>query len=221
MPPEENTSTADGSQQQQNANAGGQTAANDPIAGAATQTAQTTEAQQQQQTTQQQGRQSGQQQAAAETESDKKFTQGDLDKYLNQRLGKKLRAELIKRGIDPDAKDGESTTKPTVDSVAKERDDALSKLRVYEAAEQVEEFITDKRNNAQVRNMRGLLRLIRSDYEFDDDGKVTNLKELIAEAKRDAPELFGAPASSVDAGAGGNGAVGASMNDLIRRAAGR
>lgn len=210
----DDTNSTAGESQTTDANAGGQ-AAGDSTTGAATQTA-STEAEQQQQT---------QQQSQSQTTDDDKVTKAEAkrqaEELVTKTVKRKLRAELIKRGIDPDAQDGEQTTKPTVDSVTKERDDAIARVRVFEAAEQVEEFIADKRNNVQVRNPRALIKFIRADYQFDDDGKVTNLKELIADAKRDAPELFGIATGSIDGGAGNGATLGADMNSLIRRAAGR
>lgn len=67
-------------------------------------------------------------------------------------------------------------------------------------------------------------RLVKESLDFDDDFDVTNLTSVMAEAKKDAPELFKA---STGKGGGGtrdeNGAKSgnASMNSWIRRAAGR
>jgi hypothetical protein len=82
--------------------------------------------------------------------------------------------------------------------------------------------VSDKRNAVQVKNVRALVRFIEHDFQYDDDGKVTNLKELVTQAKGEAPELFGSTAGSADGGAGAqsqNG--GGDMNAQIRRAAGR
>jgi len=203
---DDNTTTADESKDS-TSNADGKQA-DDSKTGADTQAAKTTEAKQDK-TTDDPG------------ESDKKFTQADLDSYLSKRLGKKLRAELIKRGIDPDAKEGDSGTKPTVDQLSKRAEDAEQRLRVFEARDQLETFISDKRNNVQVRNVRGLFKYIKDDLEFDDEGNVTNFREVLAQAKNEASELFGQPVRSIDAGAGARQNGAADMNSLIRHAAGR
>ena len=210
--PDDNTSTANGSQNQ-DANAGGQQAA-DSNAGAGTQTAQSTEGKQQ---TQQQ-QQTNQQQTAdnSDTNSDKKFTQEDLDKYLTQRLDKKLRKELIKRGIDPDEKDTGKDAKPTVETVTKERDDIAARLRIAEARDQLESFVADKRNNLTVSNVRGLFKYIKDDLEFDEDGKVTNFKDVLAQAKVEAGEFFRAAVGSADGGRGNGQVANVDMNALIR-----
>jgi len=151
-------------------------------------------------------------------EPEKMFTQADVDRIVRERLQRE-----VKKGIREELKklsgDGDDKDKPTVESIARERDTLLRENRIYKAADEVEAYVSDK--NIKVRNMRGLLKFIRSDYQFDDDGKVANLKELIAEAKRDAPELFGVNAGSADGGAGNGYPVGADMNTLIRQAAGR
>lgn len=62
------------------------------------------------------------------------------------------------------------------------------------------------------------------DLEFDDKNNVTNLKEIKEMAKKDFPELFKAKAKGdIDAGDDGDKKkdTGGSMNDLIRRKAGR
>jgi hypothetical protein len=58
--------------------------------------------------------------------------------------------------------------------------------------------------------------------EFDDKGKLVNLKDLIAEVKDIAPELFQKrPGRSDSADGVSSSPLGQSMNDVIRRAAGR
>ena len=65
-------------------------------------------------------------------------------------------------------------------------------------------------------------RVIRSDLEFDDDGKPSNLKALIDDLKQTTPHLFKAASTRVDGGAGTGSNPGKSdMNAMIRQAAGR
>ncbi len=72
-------------------------------------------------------------------------------------------------------------------------------------------------------NPKAVVRLAHSiGLEFDKDGKLTNLKDLIAEAKDIAPELFPKRPGPANGGDGnGTSPVGQSMNDVIRQAAGR
>lgn len=65
-------------------------------------------------------------------------------------------------------------------------------------------------------------RVLKSDLDYDEDGEVTNLKDLIDDLKQTTPHLFKAKAGAADAGNGtrqsANG--GATMTQLIRQAAG-
>jgi hypothetical protein len=205
---DDNTTTADESKDS-TSNADGKQA-DDSKTGADTQAAKTTEANDNK---------------LDKSGDDKLYTEAEAKKRAEDLVSKtvmrKLRAELIKRGIDPDAKEGDSSTKPTVEQLSKRAEDAEQRLRVFEARDQLETFISDKRNNVQVRNVRGLFKYIKDDLEFDDEGNVTNFREVLAQAKNEASELFGQTVRSIDAGAGARQNGAADMNSLIRHAAGR
>ena len=117
---------------------------------------------------------------------------------------------------------GEKEGQPSVEELQQRSEAAQRDLRFYQARDQVEDFISDKRNNAQIRNVKAFCRYFKDDFTFDDEGKVANLKELHARAKVETPELLGQTPSSIDGAAGGNGQVPATgdMNRLIRQAAG-
>jgi hypothetical protein len=67
-----------------------------------------------------------------------------------------------------------------------------------------------------------LWRLIKDDVELDEKtGKVTNLKDLVATAKELDEDLFPKRPGGGDGGQGNGSPVGTSMNDMIRRSAGR
>jgi hypothetical protein len=64
-------------------------------------------------------------------------------------------------------------------------------------------------------------KLIKDDIEFDDDGKATNVADLIKATKSDSPELFGEVKKETrkgDGGNRGNATSGNDMNDAIRKA---
>ena len=68
-----------------------------------------------------------------------------------------------------------------------------------------------------------IYRVIKSDIEFDDNGKPTNLSALIDDLKQLSPNLFKVEPKRIDGGAG-NGTkpkTSDSMNSFIRQAAGR
>jgi hypothetical protein len=58
--------------------------------------------------------------------------------------------------------------------------------------------------------------------EYDDDGKIANLRDVIAESKERLPNRFPKRPGSGNGGEGGHSShAGISMNDIIRRAANR
>jgi len=66
-------------------------------------------------------------------------------------------------------------------------------------------------------------RLVKENLEFDSEYEVTNVAALLAEAKKDAPELFKAPTGKGDGGSrdeGGRKKTGNGMNSWIRQQAG-
>lgn len=111
---------------------------------------------------------------------------------------------------------GEKEGEPTIEDLKKANSDKDTELRRYRARDQVEDFVGDKRNQVQVRNMKALIRYVEHQFEYDDNGKVTNLKELLTAAKSEVPELFGGTSSSIDAGNGARQVPVVDMNALIR-----
>lgn len=116
---------------------------------------------------------------------------------------------------------GEKDGQPSVEEIQRRADEAESSLRTYRAKDQLEDFISDKRNAITVKNPKAVFKYIKDDLEYDDEGKVTNFKDVLSRAKAEAPELFIPVTGSVNAGAGGHSAVGVDMNRELRRAAGR
>lgn len=117
---------------------------------------------------------------------------------------------------------GDKDGQPSVEELQRGVDDAKRDLRFYQARDQVEDFIADKRNQANVRNIKAFCRYFKDDFTFDDEGKVSNLKDLYTRAKVETPELLGIATSSID-GAAGNGSpaiADGDMNKLLRSAAG-
>jgi hypothetical protein len=71
---------------------------------------------------------------------------------------------------------------------------------------------------AGARNGLLLFRAVEEKLELDEKGQPKNLDEVIKEARRDYPELFGAAAKgNANGGAGQNLSARPSMNDLLRR----
>lgn len=118
---------------------------------------------------------------------------------------------------------GEKEGQPSVEELQQRTEATERDLRFYKARDQVEDFVTDKRNQANIRNVRAFCRYFKDDFAFDDEGKVSNLKDLYTRAKVEAPELLGMGTGSIDGAAGNNNPAfsGADMNSRIRHAAGR
>lgn len=185
------TSSADGQQ------------AADSTTGAATQTAQSTEASEKTDTTK------------TETEIDENSPK--FKAALTRAIQAKL-PQLQKQARRDVAKElsGEQEGEPTVEQLKSQIDGANTELRRYRARDQVEDFVGDKRNQLQVRNMKALIRYVEHQFEYDDNGKVTNLKELLTAAKLEVPELFGGQSSSIDAGNGARQQPALDMNAWMR-----
>lgn len=112
---------------------------------------------------------------------------------------------------------GEKDGQPSVEELQRGKETAETSLRFYQARDAVEDFTADKKNAAPIKNVRAFCRYFKDDFEFDDKGKVTNLKDLYTRAKLETPELLGTGAGSIDANAGANGQPGVQdMNALLR-----
>lgn len=111
---------------------------------------------------------------------------------------------------------GEKEGEPTVEELKTKLTSQESRLRVFEARDQLETFVSDKRNQIHVNNFRGVFKLIKDDLKFDDEGNVTNFKDVLGAAKLDAPEMFRGSSSSIDAGNGARQMATTDMNALIR-----
>lgn len=111
---------------------------------------------------------------------------------------------------------GEKEGEPTVEDLKKQNADKDVELRTYRAKDQLETFAADKRNQITISNYRGVFKLIKDDLQYDDEGKVTNFKEVLASAKSEAPEFFRGQSSSIDAGNGSRQQSAMDMNALIR-----
>jgi hypothetical protein len=113
---------------------------------------------------------------------------------------------------------------------AKERAEAAEKLanettvRIRELT--AKDVIRDAAIEAGGKRPAAIFELVKSKLAYADDGSISNVKDVIAQAKKDVPELFGVSANG-NAGQGnaGQGAAGGApandMNALIRRAAGQ
>ena len=143
----------------------------------------------------------------------KTFTQDDLDRLL----AKTRREEKTKY-----EKELENAQKSEVERLKADLAERDAKLAERETKDEVTSFL---QKNGCKRPEAAFL-LVKSSISRGKDGKIENLKEVIAEAKELAPEFFDdtkARPGGADAGAkqdGGTKSVGQAFNDAIRQAAG-
>jgi hypothetical protein len=133
------------------------------------------------------------------------FTKDDVDAAVDRALKARDAADKKK---EKDAQLSEE------ERLKQRAESAETALRTREARDVVERAAKD----AGAATPAKIYRLYRDEIEFDDKGKPSNLKDLIATAKREYPEEFGKRSSgSADGGEGrGGSSTGRSMNDLIR-----
>jgi hypothetical protein len=72
------------------------------------------------------------------------------------------------------------------------------------------------------RNPQAVYRLVKDELDVDKEGKITNLNDVLTQAKADYPELFGPkPSGSANGGEGAHQKPQFDMNTAIRQSAGR
>ena len=117
----------------------------------------------------------------------------------------------------------EMAQKSDLERLIAERD-SLKELTAAQEAQLrrtlTETAVRDAAEGAGARNGRLVWKLVKDDLEVSETGEVTNLADAIAQARKDAPELFG-PSGRSDAGKGqGASHTAPTMTDLIRQRAG-
>lgn len=128
-------------------------------------------------------------------------------------------ANLAKERKDWEKKvaDAEKKAKMTEDEKLKaERDEALAGLRERDTRDSVIEAA----GAAGVKNAKLFYNAYKSDFETDDKGKITNLKEVLDAAKTESPELFTAapqPQGSADGGTGKDNNTGGLTKEQIEK----
>lgn len=173
--------------------------------------------------TENQGEQTGSTEGNEREEGESKGGDAALRSALQKERDARKDAERTLKDAQKRLNDLEGKDKTAVERLTKERDDALKDLEDRAAKYRnvlAEQAVRDAAAEAGARNVKAVYRYIKDDLDVDDDGTVTNLDKVIKDAKKEAPELFGAGAGKADGGRGGGGEAPTSMNDLIRRRAG-
>lgn len=143
----------------------------------------------------------------------KSFTQDDLDRLL----AKTRREEKAKY-----EKELENAQKSEVDRLKADLAERDAKLSERDTKDEVTTFL----KTSGCKRPEAAFLLVKSSISRGRDGKIEDLKGLLAEAKQLAPEFFDDSKTrpgSADAGPkqdGGTKSVGQAFNDAIRNAAG-
>ena len=143
----------------------------------------------------------------------KSFTQDDLDRLL----AKTRREEKAKY-----EKDLENANKSELERLKADLAEKDAKLAERDTKDEVTSFL----QKSGCKRPEAAFLLVKGSISRGRDGKIEDLKALLAEAKQLAPEFFDdskARPGGADAGAkegGGTKSVGQAFNDAIRSAAG-
>ena len=136
-----------------------------------------------------------------------------------------LRKQLESRLKGQGEQRGEEKQQP--DALAEMRRE-LDNLRTERRRERIERQVIDAAGRAGAKADKALriVRLYADDLDVDDEsGAITNLDDVIAQAREDEPGWFGVARGSGDGGTGQRGNAkpdpNAAVNALIRKAAGR
>ena len=148
-------------------------------------------------------------QSSAQTE-ELKFSQSDLDRLL-AKTRREERAKFDKQINDAQLSENERLKTD------------LAKVQLELRNRDAEETLVRAVKSAGGDDPETIVGWIRSrlSLEFAEDGKISNIRELLQEAKDRIPARFPKRSGSANGGDGKSSSVGQSMNDLIRQASGR
>lgn len=134
----------------------------------------------------------------------------EADAAANMPKTQKELDALIKKRLDRQEKSLKSKFTKDLKKVTDQKD--LSEIELEKKkAEGLADRITDKnfllaaRDAGATSGQDKLLRLYKADFETDEDGEILNIEDVLADAKKDFPELFGKKRGSANGGAGGGG----------------
>lgn len=163
------------------------------------------------------GQQGGDGQGGDQSKGAKMLSQDEVNKLIEERLTR------AKSKWDKDAQTAAEKQKeaelPEIEQLRKrleaaerDRDSLRAVKRDGESREAVRSAA--KRLGATDDSVNAIYRMVKTDIEFDDEGKATNLADILAEAKQIAPQLFKPIVGKGDGGAGAHGK--AKGNDWLR-----
>ncbi len=81
--------------------------------------------------------------------------------------------------------------------------------------------ITDAATKLNAISLKAVIAMVTPDLDYDDDGEPTNVTALLAQLKKDEPQMFKASQGSGDGGKGQDRASKTDINTALRGVAGR
>lgn len=165
------------------------------------------------------GQQGGSGQQGSQSAAGKMLSQDEVNKLIEDRLTR------AKSKWDKDAETAAAAKAekelPEIERLRKqlerlesEKNELAAKTREADGREAVRTVA--KRLGATEDSLNAVYRMVKSDIEFDDEGKPKGIDALLAEAKQIAPQLFKPTVGKGDGGAGNNGK--AKDGDFMRAA---
>lgn len=151
------------------------------------------------------------QQTPAQTPSEKTFTQADVDRIVQNRLKSAVKAELKKL-----TGDGEVTVEDLQRQLSEER----TERQKLSARQSVREYLTDPKHKLNIPTdaVSEVEELVSAKLEYDDEGKPSNLKDVVESLKSRLPRLFANTQTDINANNGRNTSVGPTdMNAFVRQ----
>lgn len=145
----------------------------------------------------------------------------DLPSWAQKEIRDLRREAAAQRTKAQQFEDRDKSDLQKAQDAAKRFEDAAKEGDVKLRALQTEQAVRDAAAAAGARNPKLIYRAVKDDLEFDGDGTITNLDAVLKDAKKTAPELFGAASGKADGGQGGSDRnEPSSMNALLRQKAG-
>jgi hypothetical protein len=145
-----------------------------------------------------------------QAQTDKTFSQADLDRIVANRVKSGVKAELKRLT-------GDTEGVITVESLQQQLNEERTARQRVEARQEIRTVISDAKLNVPATNHAAIEELVHSRLEYGTDGKPTNLADAIASVKSLAPTLFTNAPTNINAGDGRktqNGPV--DMNSWVR-----
>lgn len=117
---------------------------------------------------------------------------------------------------------GEGEGMPTVQELQTELQQSSERASKAEARLEILRHLLNPASKLGVRaeNLSAIEKLVISEIEYDDEGRVTNLDEAIKRVKAEAPTLFIQPSTNINGPSGARQPELVDMNTQIRRSMG-